>query len=675
MKKRILVILCVLAAHLAISQQGTLSVQHNPSSLNQSDGDIACRIVVNYSLYAKDKSLLMDLTWTVTTGDYLIAQQKKYTRQQLGADVFSQIQIQKIIQCEADVFYQGAKIGRIDFDGSTCSNSTNNNPGVCTGQPVEVGNDNEKARQFPGKNIGELKKIWQNVQFSNFRIKSSNTGSNVPRIWKPYPLVNDAIKKFEGGKPTTETKNQNTGTSKSTSTGINNQTSSSSSNDGSNNLTIIKKNEKKSEDAETIKLQQAINESNRRKEEAYKNLEASTTSFINGLNVVFGNRETRAEREARLVDEEKRKELRRENTERGINHRKDAAIAETAELFDNIKPSETEFKNATVIHYNQAAWDVPLTVYSKPETQFTYSASKKGGNYTLNDMIALLGSPISDIERICFNSKNYNAELLSILELIDTSSLITYASLHHLLYNKKVTRKGQLENIKIKPSDSAKVIAEAEDLIHYRLLYKYLYHNDIKAGKLGGGWDLDIINFNRSSYSQEDLNKGNKGAINKLLIQDNKVIGVSQIVERRNLSLNLIKAGWNFYKKVPGRKPNLNEAMRYLGPVELERGFQREYADLYLNVLMPGVFVAVVANGSTSKLSVYSYNSAVPELNTAIKEVMLFKRGNAIEIINRLLDTNPYNPLAIALRMFIYEELGMRDKAAADEELYRSLEE
>lgn len=50
MKKRILVILCVLTAHLAISQSGSVSYMHNPVSLNQSEGGAACDVEMDQYL-------------------------------------------------------------------------------------------------------------------------------------------------------------------------------------------------------------------------------------------------------------------------------------------------------------------------------------------------------------------------------------------------------------------------------------------------------------------------------------------------------------------------------------------------------------------------------------------------------------------------------------------------
>lgn len=186
--------------------QETLSVRHNPTSLNQSEGDIACNVEVSYKLYSNESGLFMDLTWMVTPGDYLIAQQKKFTRQQLGADVFSQIVVQKAFGGEADAYYQGAKIGTVFLDGSTTRKTTSNEPGIAIGQIAESGyNDKENSKIFPGKTLGEMKKIWPFVQLKNFRLKFN--GGNQPRIWNYHPLIYNAIKNFEGEKKPEPVKN------------------------------------------------------------------------------------------------------------------------------------------------------------------------------------------------------------------------------------------------------------------------------------------------------------------------------------------------------------------------------------------------------------------------------------------------------------------------------------
>lgn len=189
MKKRVLLsVFCLvqLSALWAQYSQGTLSFIHQPLSFNGGDGDIECKITAAYKLYIESDNPMVELTWTVEPLDYLIWDRKKYTRQDLGSDLFSRLVLLKRFYCEADLYYGGELVTTIVLDASTGTNVSNNTASVNTGPPNLKGRPSTHTtwNLFVGRSDAECKKMWmEGLRLTNMRyVSTPSYGANAPTI-------------------------------------------------------------------------------------------------------------------------------------------------------------------------------------------------------------------------------------------------------------------------------------------------------------------------------------------------------------------------------------------------------------------------------------------------------------------------------------------------------------
>lgn len=199
MKNRITIVIAAIALSTTAFSQRTLSMRQEPKESTLS-GSIGFTANLNYRFYeGRSNSIVVDITLTATKDDYLYFNRKKYTSQQLGADIFSKLVIRKFVSFEADAYYNGQNLGTVVFDASSgCSNSDNNSPSVCTGQPMDNKNDGTgKSMHFRSLAWGEAKKVWLSgsLQFQNFRFANFDR----MELYSPNPMLSDAVQKYETG--------------------------------------------------------------------------------------------------------------------------------------------------------------------------------------------------------------------------------------------------------------------------------------------------------------------------------------------------------------------------------------------------------------------------------------------------------------------------------------------
>jgi hypothetical protein len=286
------------------AQQGVLTCYQNPTNPNGSGGDIAAKIIANYKLYVIDRTAYLDIEWNIKPTDYLFWDGKKYTIQQLGANVFSELSISRNIACIADAFYEGRKLCDVIFDASGCAspNSYSKNPIMnCTKQPIDTDDKVGIAIWKSGK-----------VSFQNLRIKDG-----LVSIYNPYPMVPNAIKAAQGNSSSVQQPNKQAGNNSISSNSSNaNSKVNTKNSSGSSTASVSKSPTEPKTTSNNLQKNNEIINSSKNIVQISKDASNQVTQIVNSYYGSLSQQKARREQLERKEEEQYKKEQEYKEKER-----------------------------------------------------------------------------------------------------------------------------------------------------------------------------------------------------------------------------------------------------------------------------------------------------------------------------------------------------------------------